>query len=192
VRDRAVPSLESVVACRPAGTSVAGVPAVVLTPDPFLYVEGGVPPPGPRVPAVAVLIGLSHAPPPGGAGGEPVVIPTRSRRILALAATAALTVFVVLTPAAAAFAGPVADPPVILAVNDLHGVIDGLRMWVIGFLAALATLFFVVGGVRYMTAGGDPSEIERAKASFKAAAVGYSLAVLAPVLLSALQSILGV
>jgi hypothetical protein len=120
------------------------------------------------------------------------VIPTRSRRILALAATAALTVFVVLTPAAAAFAGPVADPPVILAVNDLHGVIDGLRMWVIGFLAALATLFFVVGGVRYMTAGGDPSEIERAKASFKAAAVGYSLAVLAPVLLSALQSILGV
>ena len=116
--------------------------------------------------------------------------PTRIRRI-AVVAIAALTTVFVLTPATAASAAPLPDAPMILAVKDLHGVIDGLQTWIIGFLAALATLFFVIGGVRYMTAGGDPSEIERAKAAFKAAAVGYALAVLAPVLLSALQSILG-
>jgi hypothetical protein len=120
------------------------------------------------------------------------VTPTRIRRVLATTATAALTILLVLAPTTAASAATVPDPPMLFAVKDLHGVIDGLQTWIIGFLAALATLFFVVGGVRYMTAGGDPAEIERAKASFKAAAVGYALAVLAPVLLSALQSILGV
>jgi hypothetical protein len=118
------------------------------------------------------------------------VTPTRIRRI-AVIATAALTILMTLAPAAAS-AAPVPDQPMLFAVKDLHGVIDGLQTWIIGFLAALATLFFVIGGVRYMTAGGDPAEIERAKAAFKAAAVGYALAVLAPVLLTALQSILGV
>jgi hypothetical protein len=82
------------------------------------------------------------------------VTPTRVRRILALTAIAALTTLITLTPATAASAASLAEAPMILAVNDLHGVIDGLRTWIIGFLAALATLFFVVGGVRYMTAGG--------------------------------------
>jgi hypothetical protein len=120
------------------------------------------------------------------------VTPTRIRHVFAITATAALTMLLTLVPTAAAFGAPATDAPMLFAVKDLHGVIDGLQTWIIGFLAALATLFFVVGGVRYMTAGGDPSEIERAKAAFKAAAVGYALAVLAPVLLSALQSILGV
>ena len=117
--------------------------------------------------------------------------PTRVRRIAATAATAALTILVTLAPASAAFAAPPAGPPMILAVNDLNTVISELQKWIMGFLAALATLFFVIGGARYMTAGGDPSEIERAKGAFKAAAIGYALAILAPILLEALQSILG-
>jgi hypothetical protein len=46
--------------------------------------------------------------------------------------------------------------------------------------------------LRYITAGGDPSEIERAKGNLKSALLGYALAVLAPILLSILQSILGI
>ena len=79
----------------------------------------------------------------------------------------------------------------LLAVKTLPEVIDGLRAWVLGILAAVATLFLAIGGLQYTTAGGDPAQVERAKASFKAALTGYALAVLAPVILDVLQGILG-
>ena len=78
-----------------------------------------------------------------------------------------------------------------LAVKTLPQVVDGLKTWIMGILAAVATLFLVIGGLRYMTAAGDPAAVEQAKGSFKAALVGYSLAVLAPVILQVLQGILG-
>lgn len=75
--------------------------------------------------------------------------------------------------------------------NSLPTIISKLRLWIMGLLAGVATLFLVVGGVRYLAAGGDPSEVERAKSSLKSALIGYALAVLAPVLLTVLQSIIG-
>jgi hypothetical protein len=74
--------------------------------------------------------------------------------------------------------------------NSIEDVIDGLQGWIMGILAAVATLFLVIGGLRYMTAGGDPAQAEQAKGNFKAALAGYALAVLAPVILEALQGIL--
>jgi hypothetical protein len=98
--------------------------------------------------------------------------------------------------AAAVLAVTASDPAYAAAapapVTDLGQVIANLQSWIMGILAAVATLFLIVGGLRYVTAGGDPSEIERAKASLKSAALGYALAVLAPVLMTALSSILGV
>jgi hypothetical protein len=79
----------------------------------------------------------------------------------------------------------------VLAVNDLPTIVTNLRNWVMGILAAVATLFLTIGGVRYVMAGGDPSEVERAKAAFKSAAIGYVLAVIAPVVLTVLKSIIG-
>ncbi|MGH2867590.1 MAG: pilin [Solirubrobacteraceae bacterium] len=73
----------------------------------------------------------------------------------------------------------------------LSAVIDSLRLWVVGLLAGLATLFLTIGGIRYMTAGGDPGQIERAKSALRSAAIGYALAALSPVLVSILQSIVG-
>jgi hypothetical protein len=78
-----------------------------------------------------------------------------------------------------------------LAVNDLPTVISNLTAWIIGILAVVATLFLTIGGVRYLLAGGDPSEVERAKSALKNAAIGYALALLAPVLLDVLRGILG-
>jgi hypothetical protein len=80
----------------------------------------------------------------------------------------------------------------VMAVRSLPEVIDAATGWIIGILAAVATLFFVIGGLRYMTANGDPAAVEQAKGSFKSAGVGYALAVLAPVVLDILQNILGV
>ena len=92
------------------------------------------------------------------------------------------------------FLASVAD--LILAVpqaapKTIPQVIDGLKLWIMGILAAVATLFLVIGGLRYMTAGGDPAQAEQAKGNLKSALAGYALAVLAPVILQVLQGILG-
>jgi Type IV secretion system pilin len=90
----------------------------------------------------------------------------------------------------AAVAGLIAAPPA-LAADDLGQVIDNLRTWLAGLLAALATLLLMVGGVRYLLAGGDPGALERAKGSIRAAMIGYALALLAPVLASIVRRIVG-
>jgi hypothetical protein len=82
-------------------------------------------------------------------------------------------------------------PPEVLAAKPIKEVIDGIRLWIMGLLVAVATLFLVVAGLRYTAAGGDPAQVEQAKANFRSALVGYALAVLAPVILQVLQGILG-
>jgi hypothetical protein len=66
-----------------------------------------------------------------------------------------------------------------------------IRNWLVGILAGLATVFLSLGGVRYLMAGGDPGEVEKAKTSFKAAAIGYALAALAPLVVTVLQGLVG-
>ena len=109
-----------------------------------------------------------------------------NRFVIRLAVLLGAAGLVLLLPDVASAADP-APPP---AVNDLGTVINNLRYWIMGILGSVATLFLCIGGARYLMAGGDPSEIERAKASFKSAAVGYALALLAPVVLTILNSIL--
>jgi Type IV secretion system pilin len=86
---------------------------------------------------------------------------------------------------AAPIAVDAASPP------TLNAVIGSLQLWVVGLLAGLATLFLTIGGIRYMTAGGDPGQIERAKSALRSAAIGYALAALSPLLVAILQSIVG-
>ena len=100
---------------------------------------------------------------------------------LATGVLAVMAIFVAGPLAAAASTG----------TPTLGGVIDSLRIWVVGLLAGLATLFLTIGGVRYMTAGGDPGQIERAKSALRSAAIGYALAALSPVIVAILQSIVG-
>ncbi|MFG1892226.1 pilin [Micromonospora sp. NPDC049051] len=78
-----------------------------------------------------------------------------------------------------------------LAANSLPVVINNLRIWLIGILAAVATLFLVIAGVYWATAGGDPTQVERAKSALRNALVGYGLAILAPVLLQIVKGIVG-
>ncbi|MFF5010587.1 pilin [Streptomyces phaeochromogenes] len=97
-----------------------------------------------------------------------------------LAFTAAVTMFVLL-----------AAPPYGWAVATVPEVITNLRNWIIGILSGLATLFLTFGGLRYLMASSDPGEVEAAKRALKAAAIGYGLAILAPVIVTVLQEIVG-
>jgi hypothetical protein len=97
----------------------------------------------------------------------------------------------IITIALATAAALVSAPAALAAASDLNQVIDNIRVWITGLLAALATLLLMVGGVRYLLAAGDPGSHERAKGSIKAALLGYALALLAPVLVSIVQRIVG-
>ncbi|WP_246157901.1 pilin [Catellatospora sichuanensis] len=78
-----------------------------------------------------------------------------------------------------------------LSIKSLPEVIGNLTAWIIGILAGVATLFLTIGGLRYLAAGGDPAEVERAKGSLRSAMLGYALALLAPVLLDIVRGIVG-
>jgi hypothetical protein len=108
---------------------------------------------------------------------------TRFRRLSAIAIAGVLIVTVGLGLASPAFAAT--------GSPTLTGVIDNLQNWLVGILAAVATLFLTIGGLRYLTAGGDPGQVEKAKTALKSAAVGYALAILAPLLVSILASLVG-
>jgi hypothetical protein len=55
-----------------------------------------------------------------------------------------------------------------------------MRIWLVGILVAVSTLFLTIGGFRYLWSNGDPGEVEKAKTALRNAAIGYVLAILAP------------
>ena len=114
----------------------------------------------------------------------------RTRRRTCVGVWASLAVLAVLLVVSA---GPAAAQPVpgLAIVTSVDQVIDNARNWLIGILAGLATVCLTVAGVRYVIGGGDPGEIEKSKAALRAACVGYVLAMLAPVVVSILKSIVG-
>ena len=81
--------------------------------------------------------------------------------------------------------------PDALAATDLNTVIDNLKLWLMGLLASLATVFLITGGARYVMAGGDPIKLEKAKNAISSAGLGYAFALFAPVLVTIIQKIVG-
>jgi len=105
--------------------------------------------------------------------------PGTARRLAIVVALAAALVMVLAPPAYAAGG----------STQTLSGLVSNLTTWIVGILAGVATLFLTIGGLRYLTAGGDPGQVEKAKTALKSAAVGYALAVLAPLIVSILASL---
>jgi len=104
-----------------------------------------------------------------------------ARRLVVAGLLAGALVAVLASPAYAAGGG----------TQTLSGLVSNLTTWIVGILAGVATLFLTIGGLRYLTAGGDPGQVEKAKSALKSAAVGYALAVLAPLIVSILASLVG-
>lgn len=120
----------------------------------------------------------------------------RGRRV-AGRAVAAATLLVLLLVTTAATPAMAQEPVTQVAVTVLalaesvQEVLDNVRNWIVGILAGLATVFLTVGGARYVMAGGDPGEVERARAALRSAAFGYALAALAPLVVEVLKGIVG-
>ncbi len=110
---------------------------------------------------------------------------TRRRPVLAAVGVSA-AVLVVLVCTAGPAAAQVAPVPI---ASSLDQVLDNLRNWLVGILGVLATLCLTFAGVRYVIASGDPGEIEKAKGALRAACIGYLLAMLAPLIVAVLKSV---
>jgi hypothetical protein len=72
----------------------------------------------------------------------------------------------------------------VLAADSVEAVVNNIRTWLVALLAAVATLFLTIGGLRLMWANGDPGEAEKGKAALKSAAIGYALALLSPLIVT--------
>ncbi len=100
------------------------------------------------------------------------------RRIFSAACAYAILTLLVAAPSA-------------LAATDLNSVIDNLKLWLMGFLASLATVFLITGAARYVMAGGDPVKIEKAKGAISSAGLGYAFALFAPAAITIIEKIVG-
>jgi hypothetical protein len=119
------------------------------------------------------------------------VAQTRRRRSARVASVAVLVAATALLGVAIP-ASVHAEPTHVLAlVGSVSDLFTNVRNWLMGILFGLATVFFSVGGVRYLLAHGDPGEVEAAKRAFKSAGIGYALAALAPLIATILQGIVG-
>lgn len=104
---------------------------------------------------------------------------------------AELVTLVVLGAAATAYADSPDSAMVLAIAGSVDEVLTNIRNWLMGILAALATVFLTIGGVRRVFGGGDPGEQEKSKEAFKAAGIGYGLAALAPLVVTVLKGIVG-
>ncbi|MFE3317525.1 pilin [Nocardia sp. NPDC059195] len=110
----------------------------------------------------------------------------------ALARVALFAVLVVAALVTTASAAAAAEPVSVLAIAEsFDQVLDNIRNWLVGILAGLATVCLTVAGARYVLASGDPGEVEKSKTALRAACIGYGLAMLAPVIVAVLKSIVG-
>lgn len=112
----------------------------------------------------------------------PSAVYHRRRAVLLLFVSVLLLVFAA-TRAPAATAGSHS------AGVTLSDVVANITGWIVGILAAVATMFLTIGGLRYVMAGGDPGEVEKAKSALKSSMYGYGLAMLAPALMQVLTTV---
>ncbi len=92
-------------------------------------------------------------------------------------------------PVAASAATMPGEPSTIASISSLYTKI-ATAMWEI--FAALALIMFVIAGITFLTASGDPGKITKAKDAFIWGCVGVAAAVLAYSVVAVVKSILGV
>ena len=123
-----------------------------------------------------------RARPPRRAPARPTHHERATRRLaVALVTVTTATLMFLIGDSAAAHA---AVPGPVLAADSVEAVVNNIRTWLVALLAAVATLFLTIGGLRLMWANGDPGEAEKGKAALKSAAIGYALALLAPLIVT--------
>ncbi|MFH1367445.1 MAG: hypothetical protein ABIH38_05720 [Patescibacteria group bacterium] len=66
-----------------------------------------------------------------------------------------------------------------LGTSDLKATVVNVIQWVLGIMALVAVVFIIIGGVTWMTAGGNEEKVEKAKKIISAAVIGLIIVLLA-------------
>jgi type IV secretory pathway VirB2 component (pilin) len=66
-----------------------------------------------------------------------------------------------------------------LGTSDLKQTVINVIQWVLGIMALVAVVFIIIGGVTWMTAGGNEEKVEKAKKIISAAVIGLIIVLLA-------------
>ena len=101
----------------------------------------------------------------------------------------AVSALTYLSIAPVAFAATIGSP--VSAGTDLGSLFNTIFLWLIGIVGGLAIIFIVIGGIRYIIAGGDPKATDSAKNQITAAIVGLVIALLAVAIVLIIGNILG-
>lgn len=92
-----------------------------------------------------------------------------------------ITTLILLSSPLAVFA---ADPKITTYNGtSITGFLDMIQRWLLGFAGAIAILFIVIGGVKYMTAGGNEKQVASAKTTLTYAIIGLVLVLMSSVIL---------
>jgi len=88
------------------------------------------------------------------------------------------------------FIDPSGDQPA--QIKDLEALFGNVVMVILGFAGTALFILLLSGGFKYMTAGGDPKQIEEAKKTLTYAIGGLIFIVLSLLILVLIQNITGV
>jgi hypothetical protein len=86
---------------------------------------------------------------------------------------------------------PVRGTLVLTQAASLDQVLTNIRNLILGLAAGAALVCWSVAGLRMMFSQGDPGEVAKARAAFRAGAVGFAVVILAPLALAVLRTVVG-
>ncbi|MBI5404760.1 MAG: hypothetical protein HY976_00885 [Candidatus Kerfeldbacteria bacterium] len=66
-----------------------------------------------------------------------------------------------------------------LGTADLKGTIVNIISWVLGIVSLVAVVMIIIGGLQWMTSGGNEEKVEKAKKTISSAVVGIVIVILA-------------
>ena len=78
-----------------------------------------------------------------------------------------------------------------LKINTLEGLLASLLNSLRGFVAVVAIIVIIIGGIMYITSGGSEKQIETAKKAIGGALIGMAIIFAAPAFLKEILNILG-
>lgn len=84
------------------------------------------------------------------------------------------------------------EPPQIIETpEDLINLIERIGNWIFTALLAVAVVFLIMAGFYFVTAGGDPESVNKARRMVISALIGVAIALLARGLVAVIGALLG-
>ncbi len=76
-------------------------------------------------------------------------------------------------------------------MDSIAGILNRVRDMLMLVIGSLSLVMLTVGGIRYVTAGGDKDGVHSAKQTVQHALLGLGVAILAPVFIQVIKAVLG-